>query len=294
MNITYNNRTLRIDCNEIGFSKKNVAALCKIGQSSKSGLDNSRRYIGEKGIGFKSVFKVAHIVWIHSNHYSFRFDKGRDLGMIAPVWADFPAEVIPGVTSMVMKLDPECNTTELIREIQSLDSRLLIFLQNLKRINIQVTEEGNYTWKTSLERHDEVSGSKSYQLVTLRHGKIRHSYSVFSHKVINLPSEKNRVNITQSQILLAFPIQDEQEARVDPQRVYAFLPIRDYGFKVWSYPEDYYYCRLTPFSSSCKQTSSSLPVAKILILPLGGIMHCWNKYPMQSTMRLKSLTGTNA
>jgi hypothetical protein len=45
-----------VDCNEDGFDESNLRAICNVGQSSKIGRQG---YIGEKGIGFKSVFKVA-------------------------------------------------------------------------------------------------------------------------------------------------------------------------------------------------------------------------------------------
>jgi hypothetical protein len=43
--------------NERGFSAKNMRALCDIGNSTKKG--SSAGYIGKKGIGFKSVFRVC-------------------------------------------------------------------------------------------------------------------------------------------------------------------------------------------------------------------------------------------
>ena len=42
--------------NEMGFSAENVRALCDVGNSTKRGC--STGYIGKKGIGFKSVFRV--------------------------------------------------------------------------------------------------------------------------------------------------------------------------------------------------------------------------------------------
>lgn len=66
MKITYRNGTLRIDTNEIGFRKTDVEAICSIGHSSKPGSQLGVRRIGEKGIGFKSVFRVADSVFITS------------------------------------------------------------------------------------------------------------------------------------------------------------------------------------------------------------------------------------
>lgn len=42
--------------NEEGFSAENIRALCDVGKSTKKG---SGGYIGQKGIGFKSVFRVC-------------------------------------------------------------------------------------------------------------------------------------------------------------------------------------------------------------------------------------------
>lgn len=44
--------------NEQGFSEQNIRALCDVGNSTKKG--SSSGYIGKKGIGFKSVFRVLH------------------------------------------------------------------------------------------------------------------------------------------------------------------------------------------------------------------------------------------
>lgn len=58
--------------NEIGFSERNVRALCSVGDSSKA---KKTGYIGEKGIGFKSVFTVSNAPEIHSNGFHFRFNR---------------------------------------------------------------------------------------------------------------------------------------------------------------------------------------------------------------------------
>lgn len=44
--------------NERGFSADNIRALCDVGNSTKKG--RSAGYIGKKGIGFKSVFRVIY------------------------------------------------------------------------------------------------------------------------------------------------------------------------------------------------------------------------------------------
>lgn len=46
--------------NEQGFTAQNIRALCDVGNSTKKGLNAG--YIGQKGIGFKSVFRVRMIL----------------------------------------------------------------------------------------------------------------------------------------------------------------------------------------------------------------------------------------
>ena len=59
---------LIIQNNEIGFSPENVEAICAVGKTTKSKI---KGYIGEKGIGFKSVFRVTKNPHIFSNGYCF-------------------------------------------------------------------------------------------------------------------------------------------------------------------------------------------------------------------------------
>ena len=74
---------IQLDCNETGFTPADIEAICRVGGSNKTAKEG---FIGAKGIGFKSVFKIAQEAHIHSPPYSFKFDKGRELGMIIPIW----------------------------------------------------------------------------------------------------------------------------------------------------------------------------------------------------------------
>lgn len=241
LTITYKHRCLYISSNEVGFKKTNVEALCRIGRSTKHGLDHTTRCIGEKGIGFKSVFKVADAVWINSGKYSFKFDKREKLGMIAPIWvADFPGKLATGFTSIMLQLSTEYDETGLIREIKLLDPRLLVFLRKLRRIKLSILEHDGNSWQTTYERHDERSWNNDQQLVKLQRGGKPLHYIVTRYLVDQLPTEPNRPGCAQSEILLGFPVTESDAAEIISQEVYAFLPIRDYGFKV----RFFYYCVL--------------------------------------------------
>ena len=94
--------------NEAGFRPADIQALCDVGASTKSATSpklagthpptvaavpssNSiacMGYIGSKGIGFKSVFRVSNRPEVHSGGYHVRFDRESDpaLGYIMPTW----------------------------------------------------------------------------------------------------------------------------------------------------------------------------------------------------------------
>jgi hypothetical protein len=220
-----------VDCNETGFAPKNVEAICKVGSSTKAGVGNATRYVGEKGIGFKSVFKVADVVYINSCDYSFKFEKNSPLGMIAPIWCDFPANTESGHTTIFMHLAHDCKKGDLRREILLLDSRMLIFLRQLRRINIRIETAGSATVSRSLSRLPDVP-VRSASVITLQQDSEVFKYLVSNHTAKTLPLEPKREGVHESQILLAFPIQETLEPKLEQQQVYAFLPVRDYGLQV--------------------------------------------------------------
>ena len=73
--------------NEDGFSEKNIRAICDVGKSTKD--RNRSGYIGQKGIGFKSVFRVTATPEIHSNGFHIKFDThSGPIGYILPHWVE--------------------------------------------------------------------------------------------------------------------------------------------------------------------------------------------------------------
>ncbi|XTI93887.1 hypothetical protein V2W45_1473168 [Cenococcum geophilum] len=133
---------------------------------------------------------------------------------LALVWAEFPKERLTGFTSILLRLRQQVDHWMLAREMKKLDARLLMFLQNLKEVEISVFEN---------QFHDNSP------------------YIIFRYPVSNLPKEEKRRNCNKSEIVLAFlkivaspPGQQQEEQKAVSQKthkVYSFLPIRDYGFK---------------------------------------------------------------
>ncbi|KIN03398.1 hypothetical protein OIDMADRAFT_117507 [Oidiodendron maius Zn] len=236
--ITYRNGTFRIDTNEIGFCKADVEAICSLGHSSKPGSQSEARRIGEKGIGFKSVFRVADLVFITSGHYSFMFSDREPLGKLTPVWARFPEERLDGITSILLQLRPTLDLNILAQELKSLDGRLLMFLQNLKEVLVEVFTNSQRS-QITIKRQDAVSEYSGLPCRMLA-PDIFSPYILFQFPVSNLPSDDKRKG-RRSEIVLAFPstsppttsglVQLRKLPFLETHKVYAFLPIRDYGFK---------------------------------------------------------------
>ena len=74
MRFDFNNGEIVLTYNEVGFSPYNVFAITGIAEAAKN-ISASKNEIGEKGIGFKSVFGVADHVQIQSGWFSFALYK---------------------------------------------------------------------------------------------------------------------------------------------------------------------------------------------------------------------------
>lgn len=69
----YRNRII-VDCNENSSTLANLRTICDVGKSSKNTGQEGQRYIGEKGIGFKSVFMAAWKIHINSGYFPLHFE----------------------------------------------------------------------------------------------------------------------------------------------------------------------------------------------------------------------------
>ena len=236
LSLTYSGAFVRIACNEKGFTKKDVEAICRIGSSTKAGLQDST---GEKGIGFKSVFSVADVVWIVSGAYSFRFEKKEELGMIAPIWSDYPKDFPSNFPSdfpsdfshaqtgtvMLLRLSKDESRRSLDDEIKAFNPRILIFLRRLREIQFTTGKKVR-----KFRRTDQIAGS--CRKTVLHNDGLDHHYIVIQSTAKSMPLEPRRPDSSTSEISLAFPLTETGQAIREPQQVFSYLPIREYGFEV--------------------------------------------------------------
>lgn len=138
------NGALIIQNNEIGFSLENVEAICAVGKTTKNKMQG---YIGEKGIGFKSVFRVTSNPHIYSNGYSFclpEFDEETGLGYIVPQWIEeLPDRLDRSCTTIILPLNKASfGYVEIETMLRDIEPASILFLSKLKEIKIE-TDTGD-------------------------------------------------------------------------------------------------------------------------------------------------------
>jgi hypothetical protein len=134
------------------------------------------------------------------------------------------------LTSFYLQLARDYDAQELIADLQSLDARLLIFLRRLRKIVVTIVWANDQISTKKLTRTEERIEGK--EAIHLSQDGTQMKYTVMRHRARNLPSEQKREGVSESELLLAFPVDENNELKLDLQQVFAFLPIRDYGFKV--------------------------------------------------------------
>ncbi|KAH8883772.1 hypothetical protein GQ53DRAFT_882293, partial [Thozetella sp. PMI_491] len=222
----------RTDCNEVGFTLQQINALALVGQSTKSAkTEGQRGYIGEKGIGFKSVFKVADIVNISSGHYEFKFDRNQPIGMILPINSPFPTEDLRASnTQVLLHLKRLLDYERIQKDLEAIEPQLLMFLRNIRILHI-ITPSSKRIYRVQVTESDaQYRGETMVISSDGPVGKDQSKYIIVRHPVRDMPLEKRRPGITTSEVVLAFPIQDPAKPKLDTQSTFAFLPIDNFGF----------------------------------------------------------------
>lgn len=134
-----------VECNEDGFAPANLTAIFSMGESSKVGAQG---YIGEKGIGFKSVFVVAWKVLIQSGDFSFYFEHRpgeSGMGMVTPIWEDTQDQSPYPLTRITLFLH-DTGSDEILakqrettfQQFRELQATFLLFMKSLRRIEVRM------------------------------------------------------------------------------------------------------------------------------------------------------------
>lgn len=213
--------------NEIGFSADNVDAICTVGETTK---EKGHGYIGEKGIGFKSVFRVTENPHIFSNGYHFclpESDEETGLGYIVPQWIDTaPERLNLSKTHIILPLTKKNFGYEVVEEmLQDIEPEVILFLSTLQEIQIKTDTGDDFTILKDDSAMPEVQ--------ILVDGKKQGD--AFSHaddflvcterydKPIDIHHEK-REGIENREVTIAFPLNENATA---VGKIFAYLPVRE-------------------------------------------------------------------
>ncbi|KUL01410.1 MAG: Uncharacterized protein XE11_2137 [Methanomicrobiales archaeon 53_19] len=218
---------LVIHNNEVGFSRKNVDAICDVHQSTKTKVQG---YIGEKGIGFKSVFRLTSNPHIFSNSYMFCLperDEQIGMGYIVPQWVDeIPKDLDPLGTTIILPLDkPQFPYEHIEKMLREIDPVTILFLSKLKGITIETESE----YQLSIRKDDEKSPLVRVLVDRNDHGDVlSYAHEFILHtRSFDKPSNINpesRTDIDSREVSIAFPLNSESPGA---GKVFAYLPVRE-------------------------------------------------------------------
>ncbi|KAF3797306.1 hypothetical protein GCG54_00009277 [Colletotrichum gloeosporioides] len=236
------NNTFETHCNEDGFTIDHIESLCDVGMSKKARKkDVHSGYIGEKGIGFKSVFGVADVAYVSSGFYHFKLDTKNELdakektlvGMLVPIPADYPSSTAVGTTRMLLQLKGPEAYTDIRENLKQIKPEILLFFRRLRRIKIK-TEDRNIDYAYLLNDNDVGFHGETRTLTALdrqTHTTNLTKYIIVRHAVENMPDTQKRENISSSEITLAFPLTKSNKPDSQVRDVFSFIPVGSYGFR---------------------------------------------------------------
>ncbi|XP_077982386.1 uncharacterized protein LOC144437336 [Glandiceps talaboti] len=232
--------------NESGFREKDIRALCDVGKSTKG--KHKYGYIGQKGIGFKSVFRITDKPIIHSNGYHICFDaKSGPMGYILPHWigqdgGDDITDLDDGgtpdngwKTKIVLPLKTDIQQSKQSRSLANrfhdIHPSLLLFLHRLKSISIEN--------KVSGETHCMQRTDGNHGVIEIQHGDGVDRWLVVKKQLD--ASKMTKENVESTELAVAFLLQPTStnsdvgslypQSIPAQQKVFAFLPLRSYGFR---------------------------------------------------------------
>lgn len=230
------------------FTREDVEAICSIGKSSK---DPKEGYLGYLGAGFKSVFLISTSPHIISRPYKFKIDRNywkepeNIPWQVTPIWLDhIPEEVASEAenwsTCFLIPINQQWVDT-IKKELENLDSRFLLFLHNLKEVELYWDGNTKVIRKKDVRPLKTESSFEAYTL-TLQvenNSKVSESSWITFRSVKSVPEnvkndvttkEWKRDKVNQREIAVAFALDEEGDLKpldrgVVRFGVFSYLPL---------------------------------------------------------------------
>ena len=209
--------------NECGFKEENVKAICDFNNSTKKSK-KSQGFIGEKGLGFKSVFMVTDSPHIYSNGYRFKFlcnDPVATIGYVIPYWLENIPDIVkqqPDVTTSIL-LPLKGDNYQFIKEkLEAFVPETLLFLKKLQILAIN-TMDAEQVVKCDIDRNIK-------SLSRMPNEDFPQKKFWVTSSVFDVPDdlhEEKRKGIERSEITVAFPL----GSVTGNERLFAYLPTEE-------------------------------------------------------------------
>ncbi|VFR01623.1 unnamed protein product [Cuscuta campestris] len=246
--------TLLIFNNEKGFSRKNIESICSVGRSTKKANRKSGGYIGEKGIGFKSVFLISARPYIFSNGYQIRFSEGPcphcNVGYIVPEWVD-KNQILARVkqiygsssrlptTTIVLPLKSD-KVKPVKDQLSSIHPELLLFLSKIRQLSVREDNEDpklntvsaiSISSERDLVKKKNIDAESYLLILSADEEKVGRaagqcSYHMWRQRfpVTQEHRVDRRMDVDEWVITLAFPYGERLSGGNSSPGIYAFLP----------------------------------------------------------------------
>ena len=217
---------LIIQNNETGFTHDNVNVICEAGKTTKK---KAQGYIGEKGIGFKSVFLVTKNPHIFSNGYYFclpEHDEKTGFGYIVPQWVDTPPGGVDlSQTHIILPLTKaDFGYDKIEKMLYDIEPETILFLSKLQEIRIE-TDTGI---DLSILKNDTAMPEVEILVEGNKQNRFFSNVDKFlvCTKTFDKPAavhHEKREKIETRDVSIAFPL-DENSTGVG--KIFAYLPVR--------------------------------------------------------------------
>jgi hypothetical protein len=259
-----------VESNEDGFSHEDVKAICNVGVSTKPWPGSCMR---ERGTGFKSAFKVAQKIHILSNDFSFYFEHqpgDTGMGMVSPIWEEPEGSSSSETTRITLHLHDNVDCAvgtirdAIIKQLNGLQVATLLFFRALKRVHVRIFDEAGKrtSWTVHLKRTCNVSNQVEIKRIHAGSNNLPteilfNQLYIHRHITNDVPETEYAAfrkqggrlqTLTDSEVVLAFPLSQNSNPIIGNQDFFANFPIRKAGFKVGR-PQVLWLRVLTVFSS---------------------------------------------
>eukprot|EP01079_Euglenida_sp_SAG-EU17-18_P007918 gene7918-1413_t len=232
--------------NEVGFSAADLKSVCSVGQSTKDRAAGS--HIGNKGIGFKSVFRITDTPEIHSGGFHIKLSaSSHPAKFIFPEWVPrSDRRLLPSVaggvwaTALVLPYRTSLVASAVAEQLAALTPACLLFLRRLQRVSVTHATSGT-TRTLSIDAEDNTCPL----LRTLRDGPKQMVWALHAsevHSPVDISGQPRSTGVSTT-LQIALPliqcVQEDGEssskqwttAEPGPLDVYAYLPLRPYGLR---------------------------------------------------------------